>query len=72
MSKPRLVIGNKNYSSCSFRAGLALAKLGIDFEEIRVALFVEGYKQRLLQYSPVGKASSREAEVIDAYEVGMA
>jgi glutathione S-transferase len=55
MSKPRLVIGNKNYSSWSFRAWLALAKLGVDFEEIRVALFVEGYKQRLLQHSPAGK-----------------
>jgi glutathione S-transferase len=55
MSRPRLVIGNKNYSSWSFRAWLALAKLGIDFEEIRVALFVDGYKQRLLQYSPAGK-----------------
>ena len=55
MSKPRLVIGNKNYSSWSFRAWLALAKLGNDFEEIRVALFVEGYKQKLLHYSPAGK-----------------
>lgn len=55
MGTPTLVIGNRNYSSWSLRAWLALAKLGIDFEEIRVPLFVGGYKQRLLQYSPAGK-----------------
>jgi glutathione S-transferase len=55
MAKRRLVIGNKNYSSWSFRPWLALKKLGVDFEEIRVALFADGYKQTLLQYSPAGK-----------------
>ena len=55
MGTPTLVIGNRNYSSWSLRAWLALAKLGVDFEEIRVPLFVDGYKQRLLQYSPAGK-----------------
>ncbi len=55
MSKPRLVIGNKNYSSWSLRPWLALKKLGVDFEEIRVALFTAGYKEQLLQYSPAGK-----------------
>lgn len=55
MSKPRLIIGNKNYSSWSFRPWLALRQLGVDFAEIRVALFTQGYKQALLQYSPAGK-----------------
>jgi glutathione S-transferase len=55
MSRPKLVIGNKNYSSWSLRAWLALAKLGVAFEEIRVVLFTESYKQQLLQYSPAGK-----------------
>lgn len=33
MSKPTLVIGNKNYSSWSLRPYMALAMAGIDFEE---------------------------------------
>jgi glutathione S-transferase len=61
MSRPKLVIGNKNYSSWSLRAWLALAKLGVAFEEIRVALFTESYKQQLLQYSPAGKAPAARA-----------
>lgn len=55
MQKPRLVIGNKNYSSWSFRAWLLLAKLGIDFEEVYVSLFSEGFEERLFHYSPAGK-----------------
>jgi len=65
MSTAQLVIGNKNYSSWSFRPWLALAKLGAEFEEIRVALFVDGYKQRLLQYSPAGKVPVyREGDLV--------
>lgn len=55
MKTPKLVIGNKNYSSWSLRAWLILAKLNIQFEEVRVPLFCEGYKEKLLQYSPTGK-----------------
>ena len=52
---PQLVIGNKNYSSWSLRAWLILAKLGIEFEEIRIPLFRQGYREKLLQYSPTAK-----------------
>lgn len=55
MQEPRLIIGNKNYSSWSFRAWLILTKLGIDFEEVYVPLFAHGFKERLLQHSPAGK-----------------
>jgi len=51
----RLIIGNKNYSSWSLRAWLALRQFGIPFEEERVALFGPGYKERILKYSPAGK-----------------
>ncbi len=51
----RLVIGNKNYSSWSLRAWLALKQCRIAFEEERIALFEPGYKQRILGYSPAGK-----------------
>ncbi|MGK7951188.1 MAG: glutathione S-transferase family protein [Xenococcaceae cyanobacterium] len=53
--KIRLVIGNKNYSSWSLRAWLMLVKLGVEFEELLVPLFSEGYKEKLLSYSPTGK-----------------
>ena len=56
MPKPVLVIGNKNYSSWSMRAWLALKHLGIDFDEIRIFLYKDGYKEKLLNYSPAGKA----------------
>lgn len=55
MKLPKLVIGNKNYSSWSLRAWLILAKLEIEFEEVLVPLSSEGYKERLLSYSPTGK-----------------
>jgi glutathione S-transferase len=51
----RLVIGNRNYSSWSLRAWLYLRESGLDFEEIRIPLFEEGSKRRLLQYSPSGR-----------------
>ena len=55
MAIPKLIIGNKNYSSWSLRSWLILKKSGIEFEEVKVPLFTEGYKERLLQYSPTGK-----------------
>jgi glutathione S-transferase len=55
MSKALLVVGNKNYSSWSLRAWLMLKHAGVDFDEIRISLFVAGYKEKLLAYSPAGK-----------------
>ena len=55
MSKPLLVIGNKNYSSWSLRAWLMLKHAGINFDEMRISLFVAGYKEKLLSTSPAGK-----------------
>ncbi|HEY9769676.1 MAG TPA: hypothetical protein V6C71_14460 [Coleofasciculaceae cyanobacterium] len=46
MGIPQLVIGNKNYLSWSLRAWLILAKLGIEFQEIRVPLCTEGYQAK--------------------------
>lgn len=48
----RLVIGNKNYSSWSMRPWILLKHFGIEFEEIRIPLFVEGFQQELQKYSP--------------------
>lgn len=50
-----LVIGNKNYSSWSLRPWLFLKYHDIAFEEIRIPLYREDSKPKLLNYSPAGK-----------------
>ncbi|MDO8465405.1 MAG: glutathione S-transferase family protein [Gallionella sp.] len=55
MGKPLLVIGNKNYSSWSLRAWLMLKHAGVDFDELRIPLYAEGYKEKLFSCSPAGK-----------------
>lgn len=54
--RPQLVIGNKNYSSWSLRPWLAARHAGIEFDEIRVALYTPEGTARLRQLSPSGKA----------------
>ncbi len=51
----KLVIGNKNYSTWSFRAWWVLKQAGIEFEEVMVPLYVDGYRDRLLSYTPSAK-----------------
>ena len=50
-----LVIGNKAYSSWSLRPWLLMRQAGIAFDEIRVSLYQEGAKQKILQYSASGR-----------------
>lgn len=51
----RLVIGNKNYSSWSFRPWIALKAAGIVFDERLVPLGDPDFKRTLLAISPAGK-----------------
>jgi len=46
MSKPLLIIGNKNYSSWSLRPWLALRVAGIEFDEKLVPLFEDDWAER--------------------------
>lgn len=55
MSKPVLVIGNKNYSSWSLRPWLLLRQAKIDFEEIRINLGAPDIRDQILRYSPSGR-----------------
>jgi glutathione S-transferase len=54
----QLVIGNKNYSSWSFRPWIAMKALGIPFEEILIPfgtpLGNPAFKQQLAAYTPAG------------------
>ena len=51
----QLVIANRNYSSWSLRAWLYLAESGIEFEEIRIPLFTDQWREEIARYSPVGR-----------------
>ena len=55
MSKPTLLVGNKNYSSWSLRPWLAMKVLGIEFDEVRIPLYQPESKMAILRYSPAGK-----------------
>ncbi|MBE9177580.1 glutathione S-transferase family protein [Oculatella sp. LEGE 06141] len=55
MAEFTLVIGNKNYSSWSLRAWLALKQADIEFNELRILLDQPDTRNRLLQQSPSGK-----------------
>ena len=51
----KLIIGNKNYSSWSFRPWIGLKATGIAFDEEVIPLYVEGSKEKILAHSPAGK-----------------
>lgn len=50
-----LFIGNKAYSSWSFRPWLLMRALDIPFAEEVVPLYVEGSRERMLREAPTGK-----------------
>ncbi|MBC9252091.1 glutathione S-transferase [Pseudomonas alcaligenes] len=57
-----LVIGNKNFSSWSLRAWLALELTGAPYEEQLVSLYGADSRRRLLEHSPTGKVPVLKCE----------
>lgn len=55
MSTFTLVIGNRNYSSWSLRAWLALRVSGVEFDEIVIPLDRPDTGKRVLEHSPAGR-----------------
>jgi glutathione S-transferase len=51
----QLIIGNKNYSSWSFRPWLAMKVAGIEFAEALISLEAADFKSRLVAMSGAGK-----------------
>lgn len=51
----RLYIGNKNYSSWSFRPWIAMKAKGIEFEEVLIPFNDEGGNPKFREFSPTGK-----------------
>ena len=52
MGRPRLNIGNRNYSSWSLRAWLFLRHHEVEFEETRLSLDTESVRAKIGDYSP--------------------
>jgi glutathione S-transferase len=55
MAPLTLVIGNKNYSSWSLRAWLFMKHVGVEFQEILVALDTSDTRDQLDRYGPSGR-----------------
>lgn len=55
MKKFVLYIGDKNYSSWSFRVWAVLKLIGIEFNEIKIALYKPESSKELAKFSPSGK-----------------
>lgn len=53
--KPKLIIGNKNYSSWSLRPWLLMKESGIDFDEHRIALDTPETAKQIAEFSTAGK-----------------
>ncbi|NCF25710.1 MAG: glutathione S-transferase [Gammaproteobacteria bacterium] len=53
--RPKLIIGNKNYSSWSLRAWFLLREADIDFDEHRIALDTDDTAREIAEFSPAGR-----------------
>ena len=51
----KLVIGNKNYSSWSFRPWIAMKVAGIAFDDVVISLSADDFKSRMAKISGTGK-----------------
>ncbi|WP_394561625.1 glutathione S-transferase family protein [Aquipseudomonas alcaligenes] len=58
----KLVIGDKNYSSWSLRAALAMDLTGAPYEEIKVRLYQPDSRSLLLTHAPTGKVPVLQTE----------
>lgn len=54
MSDLKLYIGNKNYSTWSLRAWLAVKHTGLSFEEVKFNLYTATSKAELAKHTPAG------------------
>jgi len=63
-----LVIGNRNYSSWSLRAWLAMRMAGLTFDEIVIPLHTPESRERILEYSPTGLVPALRHGVVTVWE----
>jgi glutathione S-transferase len=63
-----LVIGNKNYSSWSFRPWIAMKVAGIAFDEVVISLDAADFKSRVSKISGTGKVPALDDDGIHVWE----
>lgn len=68
MSRPVLVIGNKNYSSWSLRPWLLMRQSGIDFEEIRLSLDTPAFFAHVHRHSPTGRVPALRDGAVQVWD----
>lgn len=61
MAQLTLAVGNKNYSSWSLRAWLALKHLGVEFTEVVIPLDQPGTHEQIDRYGPSGRLPALRA-----------
>jgi glutathione S-transferase len=65
MGKPTLIIGNRNYSSWSLRAWLALEATGLEFDEVVVLLGQDNTSEEILRWSPTARVPAlHDGEIV--------
>jgi glutathione S-transferase len=65
MSQATLIIGNRNYSSWSLRAWLAMEATGQDFDEVVIPLGRPETTADILQWSPTGRVPAlRDRDIV--------
>ncbi len=65
MSETTLIIGNRNYSSWSLRAWLALEATGCDFDEVVIPLGRPETTTEILRWSPTGRVPAlRDGDIV--------
>jgi glutathione S-transferase len=64
----RLIIGNKNYSSWSFRPWIAMKAAGIEFDEEVISLDAADFKERVSQVSGTGKVPALVDGAVQVWE----
>ena len=72
MAQLTLAVGNKNYSSWSLRAWLALTHLGVEFAEVVIPLDQEDSNEHIDRYGPSGRVPvlrARELTVWDSLAI---
>jgi glutathione S-transferase len=63
-----LIIGNKNYSSWSFRPWIAMKVAGIAFEEVVISLDAPDFKPRVSKISGAGKVPALDDNGVHVWE----
>jgi len=68
MAQFTLVIGNKNYSSWSLRAWIALRHLGLEFDEVLLRLDTPETREHLERYGPSGRVPVLRADLLTVWD----